>query len=57
MVQIFSHPLLPVPLSFGKGCWAAEAAKIGYQRKVGNGRRVKFWEDQSFGTFSLAIKY
>jgi hypothetical protein len=24
---------------------AARAAKIGYQWKVGNGRKIKFWED------------
>jgi hypothetical protein len=43
---------------FWKGVlWAAEAAKIGYQLKVGNGRRVIFWEEQWFGTSSLAIQY
>jgi hypothetical protein len=31
---------------FWKGVmWAAKAAKMGYQWKVGNGRKVKFWED------------
>jgi hypothetical protein len=49
----------PVGVSpFWKGVlWAAEAATIGYQWRVGNGRRVKFWEDQWFGTSSLAIQY
>jgi hypothetical protein len=32
--------------------WAAEAAKIGYQSREGNGRRVKFWKDQWFGSSS-----
>uniref|UniRef100_A0ACD6AF76 Uncharacterized protein n=1 Tax=Avena sativa TaxID=4498 RepID=A0ACD6AF76_AVESA len=43
---------------FWKGVlWAAQAAKIGYRWKVGNGRKIKFWEDQWFGTSSLAIQY
>lgn len=37
--------------------WAAKAAKIGYCWKIGNGRKVKFWEDQWFGSSSLAIQY
>ena len=37
--------------------WAANAAKIGYQWKVGNGKKVKFWEDHWFGNTSLAIQY
>jgi hypothetical protein len=41
---------------FWKGImWAAKAAKIGFQWHVGNGRKIKFWEDQWFGTSSLAI--
>jgi hypothetical protein len=31
---------------FWKGVkWAAQAAKLGYCWKVGNGRKVRFWED------------
>jgi hypothetical protein len=37
--------------------WASRAAKIGYQWKVGNGRKVKFWEDHWFGHCSLAILF
>jgi hypothetical protein len=41
---------------FWKGVmWAARAAKMGYQWKVGNGRKIKFWEDHWFGHCSLAI--
>jgi hypothetical protein len=37
--------------------WAARAAKMGYQWKVGNGRKIKFWEDHWFDHCSLAILY
>jgi hypothetical protein len=37
--------------------WAAKAAKVGYQWKVGDGRNIKFWEDHWFGSCSLAIQY
>jgi hypothetical protein len=58
MSLIFSPDLLLVLLLFWKGVlWAAKAAKVGYQWKVGDGERVKFWEDQLFGTSSLAIQY
>ena len=43
---------------FWKGVlWAAKAAKQGYQWKVGNGKRVNFWEDHWFGSCSLAIQF
>jgi hypothetical protein len=43
---------------FWKGVmWAAKAARIGFQWQVGNGRKIKFWEGQWFGTSSLAIQY
>jgi hypothetical protein len=43
---------------FWKGVmWAAKAARMGYQWQVGNGKKIKFWEDQWFGTSSLAIQY
>jgi hypothetical protein len=43
---------------FWKGVvWAAKAAKLGLEWKVGNGRRVGFWEDLWLGTCSLAIQY
>jgi hypothetical protein len=37
--------------------WAAKAAKMGYRWQVGNGRRIRFWEDLWFGSCSLAIQY
>jgi hypothetical protein len=41
---------------FWKGVmWAARAAKMGYQWKVGYGRKVKFWEDHWFGHCRLSI--
>jgi hypothetical protein len=37
--------------------WTAKAANMGYQYKVGNGKRVKVWKDHGFGSCSLAIQY
>ena len=37
--------------------WAANAARIGCQWKIGDGKKVKFWEDHWFGNSSLAIQY
>jgi hypothetical protein len=37
--------------------WASKAAKMGYQWKVGNGKKVKFWEDHWFGHCSLSILF
>jgi hypothetical protein len=43
---------------FWKGVmWTTEAAKMGYKWKIGNGRKVKFWEDLWFDTCSLTIQY
>jgi hypothetical protein len=43
---------------FWKGMlWAAKATKMGYRWKIGNGKRVRFWEDLWFGSCSLAIQY
>jgi hypothetical protein len=43
---------------FWKGVmWAATAARIGYSWKVGNGKKIHFWENQWFGNCSLAIQY
>jgi hypothetical protein len=43
---------------FWKGViWAAKTAKLGFRWRVGNGKRVRFWEDLWFGTCSLAIQY
>jgi hypothetical protein len=37
--------------------WAAKAAKMGYRWKIGNGKRIRFWEDLWFGSCSLAIQF
>jgi hypothetical protein len=37
--------------------WAAKVAKMGYRWKVGNGRKVRFWEDVWLGSSSLAIQF
>jgi hypothetical protein len=43
---------------FWKGVmWAASAARVGYKWKVGNGRKVLFWEDIWLGQCSLAILF
>jgi hypothetical protein len=43
---------------FWKGfMWAAQAAKMEYRWQVGNGKSVRFWEDQWFESCSLAIQY
>lgn len=44
--------------TFWKGfMWAAAAAKIGFKWMVGNGRKIKFWEDNWLGSSSLAIQF
>ena len=54
--QIYSAVIGASP--FWKGVmWATQAAKICYQWKVGNGRKIKFWEDHWFGSSSLDIQY
>jgi hypothetical protein len=37
--------------------WAASASKIGFRWKIGDGKKVMFWEDNWLGYSSLAIKY
>jgi hypothetical protein len=37
--------------------WAAQAARMGYRQKIGDGCKVRFWKDQWFGTYSLAIQF
>ena len=44
--------------NFFKGVmWAGQAARMGFRWKIGDGRRVKFWEDNWLGTSSLAIQF
>jgi hypothetical protein len=43
---------------FWKGViWAMQAAKVGIRWKIGNGEKIRFWEDQWIGNSSLAIMY
>jgi hypothetical protein len=37
--------------------WATRVAKLGYMWKVGNGEKVRFWEDNWVGPASLAIQF
>jgi hypothetical protein len=37
--------------------WAASAVRMGYKWVVGNGAKVRFWEDQWLGGTSLAILF
>jgi hypothetical protein len=37
--------------------WTFNAAKLGYNWNIGDGKNIRFWEDQWFGHTSLAIQY
>jgi hypothetical protein len=37
--------------------WAAKAAKMGFRWKVGDGKKIKFWEDNWLGSSSLAVQF
>lgn len=37
--------------------WAASTAKMGFRWRIGNGKNIKFWEDNWLGSSSLAIQY
>jgi hypothetical protein len=44
--------------SFFKGfMWVAQAARMGYKWKVGDGKKIRFWEDTWIGSSSLAIQF
>jgi hypothetical protein len=52
--NLFCCPDLGVS-PFWKGVlWAKLAAQMGYRWCVGDGKRIRFWEDQWFGNSSLA---
>jgi hypothetical protein len=36
--------------------WAAQAANMGYRWNVGDGKRIRLWEDHWFGSCSLVIQ-
>ena len=57
MTQDVLISLTPGASYFFKGVtWAAQAAKLCYRWKVGNGK-LKFWEDNRLGSSSLAIQF
>jgi hypothetical protein len=37
--------------------WAAKAAKLGFKWRIGDGRKVRFWEDNWSGSSNLAIQF
>lgn len=37
--------------------WALQSAKIGIMWLVGDGRKIRFWEDHWLGNSSLAIQF
>jgi hypothetical protein len=37
--------------------WAAAAAKLGFKWKIGDGKKIKFWEDNWLGPSSLAVQF
>jgi hypothetical protein len=55
---ISSVVLIEMPPPFEKGVlWAAKTAKMSFRWKYGNGKIIRFWEDQWFGTCSLAVQF
>jgi hypothetical protein len=43
---------------FFKGfMWAAQVVRMGYKWKVGNGMKIRLWEDNWLGSSSLAIQF
>lgn len=37
--------------------WASKALKFGYRWVIGNGEKVRFWEDSWFGTSPLSVQF
>jgi hypothetical protein len=37
--------------------WAAKATKLGFKWRTGDGRKIRFWEDNWLGSSNLAIQY
>lgn len=37
--------------------WASLAARMGYKWHVGNGQKIRFWEDHCFDSSILAIQF
>jgi hypothetical protein len=44
--------------SFFRGfMWAAQAVRMGYRWIIGDGKKIRFWEDNWLGSSNLAIQY
>jgi hypothetical protein len=56
-VNIFQTRSVGASPFFRGFMWAVQAAKMGYKWKIGNGRKVRFWEDNWVGNSSLSIQY
>jgi hypothetical protein len=37
--------------------WAVNSVKFGYRWKIGDGKKVRFWEDTWFGSSPLAVQF
>ncbi|KAJ1291703.1 hypothetical protein BS78_02G336000 [Paspalum vaginatum] len=55
--NIFSTKDTGASQFFKSFMYAARAAKMGFRWRVGNGRKIKFWEDNWLGSSSLAIQF
>ena len=56
-VNIFSLPHSNSSVFWRGVLWAAKALKFGYRWVVGDGTKVRFWEDIWFGTAPLATQF
>jgi hypothetical protein len=56
-VNIFQASSVGASPFFRGFMWAANAARLGYIWVIGNGERIRFWEDNWLGSSSLAIQY
>lgn len=48
---------MPNPLHFGEGVMWAAIARIGYRWQIGDGKQVKFWEDNWLASATLAVLF
>lgn len=56
--NIFCVSQSPHSSHFWKGVlWAAKALKFGYRWKIGDGMKVRFWEDTWFRSSPLAVQF
>lgn len=55
--SIFSSNTVGVSKFWSGIMWAVKAVKFGYRWVVGDGSKIKFWEDTWFGTSPLAVQF